>query len=491
MFTEAEVLHRTNTFIAQEYPNFSLRMVLPRPLKLPGGWRVVYESYPEFGLRQSGTMVIVFITDNGDIEDPPEYDELMSETRPELSPIIPESELDHLIQKARLPELNAAIVFAKQKFSPEARVVTYEPVINTYMQKMDLQVVCWRFDIFVGHSHHKVFIGYRDDGSGELDLYDRDISHQKRHLDPFDYRRLKRYGRLDLNYKTGNLGIRIDLRRVDKSTAFSQDRLMLMRDELLLWYCKAHAANYLEKIGYGGLEYTLISLERKAVSRAELELGQAPYLDPLGIIFIGRNATIISPIVFRDASQTKLLMASWFQDPSIVFHELGHAIRYLLYTQEHNHGIEEGFCDYFSAILMDDLLDIPGFAYSEGGGIGSLLPPQFGRGRFIPRCFGGTKTPPDYEDIAESERPYALGWKWAHFLWQLRDCLYEATGNWLKADEVITAAHFKPRLPKNQEGLSIVAAYQQSVWNTIQVHHIPIPESVWESLILVNQPLFQ
>ena len=143
---------------------------------------------------------------------------------------------------------------------------------------------------------------------------------------------------------------------------------------------------------------------------------------------------------------------------------------------------------------MDNLLDSEGFAYlgendRHGdwiGGVGSLLPRGIFKGRFLPRYFGGSKRPPDFSDLAESERPYAFGWKWAHFLWQLRCRLYLVTNNWLKADEVITAAHFKPRFPKDRVGLSIGQQYQASLWTTIQINQIPLQEATWHDLVTAN-----
>jgi hypothetical protein len=487
MFTEVEVIARTDDYITQKFPDFSLRAVLPHPLKLPGGWRVVYEAYPEFGLRQSDTMVIVFLTDGGEVEDPPEVSELTNITDPDQGPVIAENRLEQLIQSSKLPGLNAAINFVKQQIAPDATIVTYEPVIKTYMQTKGLQVLCWRFDVFVGNSHHKVYVAYREGSFQNLALSSSDISHQTRlvtNLD--DYRGLKRYGRLDLNYEAESLKIRVDLSRIDQSTGFSQQRLMIMRDELLLWYCKTHAANYLESMGYEGLDYSLISLDRKVVNRSEMARGESPEMDPLGVVFIARKAVLISPLIFRDSAQKELLMISWLQDPSIIFHELGHAFRYLLYTQETNYGIEEGFCDYFSAVLMDNLLESEGFAYREDDGVGSLLPRGIFKGRFLPRRFGGLERPPDFPDLAESERPYAFGWKWAHFLWQLRGCLYQVTNDWLKADQVITAAHFKPRFPKDQDGLSIAQQYQASLWTTIQINQIPLQNDSWQSLLEAN-----
>lgn len=482
MLTALEIRIKTDQRIAEMYPPpFAFRMVLTQPLKLPGGWRLVYENYPAFGLRQSGSMLIVYVSDDGVIEEPFEKSEL----RAEITPQLPPAQLSALIQEGKLPALNEAIAFAEAE-AGQGQVVSSEPVVNTRMWARNGQVLCWRFDVFSDDKHEKVFVGYNEDGSG-LEQYSNNITHTMRSAEVFPkFGRGKRYGRLDLDYEAEALKISIDLSYKGKAGAFTQGRLMTLRDELILWFCKAHTADYLDRLGYGGLDYATITLERENVSTPHISQAEEAEVDPLGTIFIGRTVSIRSPIIFQPDEPETLMMMSWLQDPSIVFHELGHAVRYLLYTQNLDEGIEEGLCDYFSAILMDDLLETEDFPHRTGG-IGCFLPRRFLKGRkFLPRPFGGTTIPPRFADLVEDQKIYSLGWKWAHFLWQLRCQLHEITGDWLKADAIITVAHFRPLLPRAAGDISVGAAYQQSLWQTIALHGIDFEQAAWDALVAEN-----
>ena len=116
----------------------------------------------------------------------------------------------------------------------------------------------------------------------------------------------------------------------------------------------------------------------------------------------------------------------------------------------------------------------------------SLLPPGISTSRFLPRPFGGAVNPPDFDDLAASERPYAFGWKWAHFLWHLRKVLHDITGDWLEADRIITLAHFKPRLPENHDGLSAAENYQHSLRTTIALRQISLSDEAWSRLLAAH-----
>jgi hypothetical protein len=174
--------------------------------------------------------------------------------------------------------------------------------------------------------------------------------------------------------------------------------------------------------------------------------------DSAGVALTGAQPLLFFPILSSVGD-------SWAHDPSVVFHEIAHAALYMLYTKlpvkfdengELNEvflGIEEGFCDYFAAMMMEQFL-IPDFSGKYG--VGGLLsaPILEKQAQSLPRLFGfrGFST-------VTTDR-YQIGVAWAHFLWRLRGNIASRnnhdrhTPGTIIADRAIMSAFFKPRFPR-------------------------------------------
>jgi hypothetical protein len=198
------------------------------------------------------------------------------------------------------------------------------------------------------------------------------------------------------------------------------------------------------------------------------------WLRALGYNAIGpENVDILfdppSPTVQRDGAACDTVNGTpvlgfqvgerWAEDPSIVLHELGHALWLLLFTRrpvsidgkayaDEQIGIEEGFADYVAATLLERTAQPP----IIGGG----LPAGVGGHYRLPRLIDTQPYRPLDAD------PHEIGHQWANLLWSVRASIYKQTGDVHLADRAILAAHLRP--PKITDGVAKpLERYLQSV----------------------------
>lgn len=171
-----------------------------------------------------------------------------------------------------------------------------------------------------------------------------------------------------------------------------------------------HTIEYLMHLGYNRINHNEIDIN---LFRASCNNDCA--------YFSRRNNT--AEITFMDFR--------WADDPTIVYHELGHAIWYLFFTPEADPAIGEGFADYFAATLF--AADKTFNQVEIGGGLPKTIKQIFKQRLITGNPFNFTS------DSNSPEHKYKIGHKWANLLWDLRQQIGPE-----KADAIIFLAHFKP-----------------------------------------------
>jgi hypothetical protein len=266
-----------------------------------------------------------------------------------------------------------------------------------------------------------------------------------------------------------------------------------MRGELMFWYCKHHCLAYLKRLGYQNIDLNLAKLDQMSdratvfdphvntpvMGDTSVTVSKAVSIeDTLQILSEFSTVDLISAYPQMHFTYSLERMLNWAEDPSIVFHEFGHALGFLFYVprlsgkwwfNDISRPIEEGFCDYLAAVLMDDLK--PGFAAEVG--IGGILTQATGKNmRCLPRFVGGSQVSDCDDDI------YRQGSQWANYLWDARQQL----GGDLEADAIITCAHFHPYLPPFSSGRSAVDAHIYSLQMTMQRWGKRFSDQEWQDL---------
>lgn len=284
----------------------------------------------------------------------------------------------------------------------------------------------------------------------------------------------RKWGRIDFSGRNRGVKIKVDLgtaSRASDAIGITPARLLEMRSELMVWYCKQHCAAYLDRLGFRDIDFDAIQLRHAEardvrdgpnVATPFGESGDGTPIEPhlergTEVIFVGPH-----PVLRVTYALDKML--SWAEAPSVIFHELAHAVSFLLYVPRIegpwneaplHRAIEEGFADFFSAIMMADLLDDPTFAAEIG--IGGDLPDYFQKVACLPRVFDASSY---HTDGACSRNDlYQLGMQWASFLWDVRSEI----GDQHVADQIILSAHFRPNLPPFANGADLFAAYQRAI----------------------------
>ncbi|GEM_PF-4352697 len=166
----------------------------------------------------------------------------------------------------------------------------------------------------------------------------------------------------------------------------------------------------------------------------------------------------------------------WADDPSIVIHEIGHAVWYLLYTRvptpsptapivagESPAAVEEGFCDYFAAAIIDEItswrkLKVGRLYWSVCRKAAADLGTSF-QMNDLPRYVRARRPPKETNGM---DAKYVFGWRWANFLWNLRMQLLNNGVSGTRINQAIFLAHFRPR-PMDGLEQSITGMYVESL----------------------------
>ncbi len=197
--------------------------------------------------------------------------------------------------------------------------------------------------------------------------------------------------------------------------------------------CVAQAVTYLAKLSYQLINYHEIYVE--ILNTSSTKSPSCGRIEKIPVISF--------PIA-----------GGWVNDPTIIFHEIGHAIWDLLFAYPPKHldlnspdiintylGIQEGFADYFAATFLTN-------DTSDCVCIGKKIPdPTIDHNNYsdaLPRLIDGN--PAALSDTLDpNERVYGLGRKWANLLWNLRQQIEPE-----EADKIIFLAHFKPFAGEHQ-----------------------------------------
>jgi hypothetical protein len=490
-----------------------LRLQQRAALGLPDGWRVVYETLlaepqplASTTIRLRDSLLILFVdnrhpqaaleTAGGVMCEFSQFDQEGEAGREAAVTFVKQT--DQYLKEARLPSLAAAVEALRGwlKVGPKDvfEVLESEPVLDREaMQDGQLELARWRIVYRHNRRKNKCYVGYllKQDAIqvGEF----RAVASRAAH--PPLPRSVRRYGRLDFDYRRQNFKLRVNLgiNRLADSLTQDRERLLQMRGELMVWYCKHHLAAYLNRLGYQQIDLDktrLVQLSDAAFASASVGMhtgGSVPFDitteavdEALQLLEQFSSVDLISAYPQMQFTYSPTAMISWAEDPSIVFHEFGHALGFLLYMPRISGRwwqndlplpVEEGFCDYLAAVLMEDLM--PGFAAQVG--IGGILTNATGRAiRCLPR-FVGSVVP--VEDDCDDEK-YRLGIRWANLLWEVRQRL----GGGAEADTIITCAHFHPILPPFSQEITIFEAHLHSLRETMSRFDRSFSAAEWDDL---------
>lgn len=410
---------------------FDLKLATSLPLKLPDGWRFPYDAYVET-LRLRQTLLVLFVDNKGQVEE--EWNDLK---------LAKEQFKEGLPQKPVLPSLNKALSTVQHNH-PEAWVESVEAVLD--ISDESRMPFCWRIGIVEGINRYAVLIGSSPEGEPN---YSKALPRSKGATEGWKLDRIK--------YRCRSDKLTVRLRGLSESQNY-------LRSQWTVWSCIAHVTEFVEKLGYGEIGSHNVRIEH--ITTTALTPG-ATFSQPKGIPTI-----------------SFVRGGGWADDPTIVLHELGHALWYLLFTRPPRtvdtikystelNGIEEGFADYFSAMLFAQ--------NNKSVQIGGNLPKQVAAlYRQLPRTINGqpVKIPPsaDAANMTEKQFSYLIGQKWGNLLWDFRQRLKEDKA---KADAAIVSAHVKPRTD-NTTPANPLSAYFHSLVNTTA--HLGIPFDDWGTL---------
>lgn len=416
------------------------------PLRLPDGWRFPFE-FRVNSLRVRRTMVTLFVQDDKNII--VEADELAKDQRlngwlneqkePERVALRPLKD----IRVTKQAELRGILSHPDSAWQVE----TTEAI---YWRKGDAPSAApyWRLGLVEnGMLRHLLWI----DQDGAI----ADQKYASRSSGP-----IVNLGRSTLNLKSRKLSINLG-GLVDKR------RNSPYRDlgyQWLVWNCMAHMAEVQESLGYLGFQPRHIRME---FSEATNALPGATY----------SRVDNMPTISF-------LRQGGWAADPSVVLHELGHALWEQLYTQppqtidtvtytKQLEGIQEGFADFVAAMMLNPTNDpvVIGGSVQLAGNNHYLLPRQIDGNLDAPHDL-----PADWRTSQQVDE-HLIGWKWANVLWYLRKSLVDQGDTSLdkrqrekQADQVILNAHLRPRVSPSASSEPILC-YLEALVNEIQQAH--------------------
>lgn len=432
-------------------PYSEYNLSIPKRLALPNGWRFAYDSFVG-GFRVRQTMLILFVDKTGKVT--AEWDDFAQE--PNKKEWV-ENAAQALPTIPTLPSLSTAFNQFEQEYSAEiedkfkvplsqVQIETTEAVwSNEGSNEKDQWTLCWRFCIREGLRHFVLMVGCPSQSPSLKAPYINLASQSKSVARDWDL------GRARFRRRSGNLTIKL------KEFLDLPKEKEHLRSQWAVWSCMAQVAEFLERLGYGRIGSHNIRVQHLA---SDTEVRGASY----------STVNSVPTISF-------LRGKGWAEDPSIVLHELGHALWYLLYTrppqsidrdqyQNEQEGIEEGFADYFAATQLADgntPIEIGGKLKRTEAGVYKLPRPVDGQ------PFEPPPSPDEHE----------IGRKWGNMLWDFRTRVGKE-----KADSLILKAHLSPQ-PVDNAASEPLARYFQSLEQIATREELDFNE--WHDLAKTHQ----
>ena len=456
MISQDEALKEAKKYLSekQKYAQFAFQAAAQ--LRLPGGWRIPFEV----SLRQeriSEWLLILFVSDDGSIE-------IESDT---ITRVSGNAELYQTAKERAAPELPPLedVKQALAKSYPVYDMADYiiettEPVWLLAEQNPKGELTrYWRLILLHRNGTRTVaYAGYKSDHAtrgmiaqvelqaalpifvSEPQIRARRIAHQWT------------LGRTKFRHKQGYLAVNL------KGLIGQGDGESSAHSSLwTIWSCIFALREHTELLGYAGVDLHRVMIEIVELSH---ETAKFDHSDKIPIITLPRKG-------------------GWPEELTIILHEFGHALWWLLYTRSpktvrdprHAHildGIQEGFCDYVAATL------VAGPRTRKYVRIGRHL---VERAHGLPRHIGGCQPDrlPAFSSLTNQAGVHDIGLKWANFLWAIRAKLGHRD-----ADRVILRAHLKP-LQASDAPTEPFAAYVQSLEHTAEFFQIPLGD--WDTLV--------
>jgi hypothetical protein len=371
-------------------------------LRMPEGWRIPFELWIDtFRLRR--TMLIYFVPDQGD----PflEWEDSVEEV----------SKWDRTSPPRLLP-FRDAIEIIQNKYGP---AIDIENIEVAWLPGIAPQLV-WRFGFRVGQMRYAASV----DGVGAIT---EEIKSS-----------------FVAAMSTMKLGkTKIGAKKLAVTFDAPSKQISRQRAYWIIWSCLDLACTFMREQGYAnifpdGIDFEVVDdLTDLPIGGEERVIGAATST-PNGIPTI----TLLS----RDG---------WSQDPTIIFHEIGHGVWNFLFARQPRKfslpptlsasrkieqetrmndklsGIQEGFADYFAATLLyhDQAVKISKL---------SRVPKELRDAKILPRTV--TEKP----FLLPNAHPgkYHFAQQWAHLLWDVRKHVGST-----QATPIILRAHLGPFPP--------------------------------------------
>lgn len=382
-----------------------------KPLELPDGWRFPFDLFVE-GIRVRQAILILFIDrTSGAIT--PEVDNTAQIAALERQ-VLQSSERPALDAKQYPPtgapwrQTNASFAKIAERVRAELKdadveIETAERVWDRYENRL---VLAWRFGLRRGLARTRLLVPLDAEASPARE-------------EPSDTARSAGRWSLDgATFGRGRLSVRLP--RGDAEA----------RARWAVWSCMASTSSWLRALGYNAVGPENVDVLFDPASAAVQRDGAA--CDRV-------NGTPV--IGFRLAER-------WAEDPSIVLHELGHAIWFLLFARQpasideaHRQdqvAVEEGFADYVAAAQLER----SGLPRTIGGGLRRGVGKQYR----LPRDVEARPYAPADGD------PHEIGHQWANLLWDVRERVLAQTQDLNAADRAVLAAHLRPPEVPNGSG---------------------------------------
>lgn len=441
---------------------FPILPALARPIALPTGWRLPFDLYYK-GQRIRQRLVVAFIHTQGGVNNIEiEYDDRHTDPceRKKLENVFA------LLPRSHLPSLHKAERFASEYIDKndskekanEKLLIRYEAVIDlnynsTDENRLPLKYpLCWRLEIRTLLRLYRVIIGLQPPGACEsLPGTAQGETYPDEHTPLVCRDFTAEFARGVSTTANRNFSLPRAVKAVPPLSFNANERLRaraVLKANVDVSMCLNHVNYVLE-----GLRFSPLPLQSVAFQHHPTEMETAG----AKCIATGNQVEISFPLLAKEMRK-RLTYSSQTKDPSIIYHELGHVLLRLMYTKLPPRvagtaaacAIEEGFCDYFAAMMMTQFPEIRAMPLPQiiGGRMKPFIVDGVGDGRYV------TGEPATPEQIAlvksfgfscdeTSVEKYIVGSLWANLLWDLRKQLTSKV-SFPRADQIILYAHIKP-----------------------------------------------
>jgi hypothetical protein len=454
---------------------FPILSSLAHALRLPTGWRLPFELYAgSYRIRRHMIIVFGHVTHtNGTQIDTHVFTEI-DEREEALERQEKVKNAFETLPRSYLPDLYVAQTLAlntiRRMYSEESLsdyiLTHYEAVIDVAFQdaidengaaQNPLEFpLCWRLHISTITRHYTLVIGFRKRSGGDrqnpdplalTDLEYRDFR------TPKPVAASRKFGALQLT--EGRLGLRIRLSLPPKvpseqplDLSHPRQRMTKLNANIVASTCLHLVNARLEALGFSPLDGDRVYFRHHDDAAIDTSAE---------MIKRGSAAEISLPLLQYPANSSNFF--SQANDPSVILHELGHALLYLFYVRlpkpyrdiAIQNAIDEGFCDFFAAIMLNENQTRKAAFASKTIG-GSLMPFKTTGLEYGRVVDGSGATDEQRACLHDPSRDYAspsslaryiVGTLWANLLWDVRARI-AAKLSVAHADRIILYAHLKP-----------------------------------------------